>query len=41
MIQRVYEACLRTKALDALWVATDDARIVTAVEAFGGKALMT
>ena len=41
MIQRVYEACLRTKALDALWVATDDARVVAAVEAFGGRALMT
>jgi 3-deoxy-manno-octulosonate cytidylyltransferase (CMP-KDO synthetase) len=39
MIQWVYEQAL--KALDSVWVATDDKRIVDAVEAFGGKALMT
>ncbi|MFV0467597.1 MAG: 3-deoxy-manno-octulosonate cytidylyltransferase [Dysgonomonas sp.] len=39
MIQRVYEqAC---KALDEVWVATDDECILTAVEAFGGKAVLT
>ncbi len=39
MIQRVYEqAC---KALDYVCVATDDERIYKAVEAFGGKAVMT
>lgn len=39
MIQRVYEQT--KKALDIVYVATDDARIFNAVEAFGGKAVMT
>jgi len=39
MIQRVYEQA--KKALDDVWVATDDQRIVEAVEAFGGKVVMT
>lgn len=39
MIQRVYEQV--KKALDEVWVATDDVRIFEAVEAFGGKAVMT
>lgn len=39
MIQRVYEQT--SKALDAVVVATDDTRIFEAVEAFGGKAVMT
>lgn len=39
MIQRVYEQVL--PCLDDLWVATDDDRILTAVEGFGGKAVMT
>jgi 3-deoxy-manno-octulosonate cytidylyltransferase (CMP-KDO synthetase) len=39
MIQLVYEqAC---KALDHVFVATDDKRILEAVVAFGGKAVMT
>lgn len=39
MIQRVYEqVCL---ALDEVWVATDDEKIVSAVEKFGGKAVLT
>lgn len=39
MIERVYrQAC---KALDEVVVATDDERIFEAVEAFGGKAIMT
>lgn len=39
MIQRVYEQVL--PCLDDLWVATDDERILKAVEGFGGKAVMT
>ncbi|GHV37973.1 3-deoxy-manno-octulosonate cytidylyltransferase [Bacteroidia bacterium] len=39
MIQRVYEQV--KKALDEVWVATDDVRIFDAVESFGGKAVMT
>lgn len=41
MIQRVYENAARARCIDAIVVATDDRRIVHAVEAFGGKALMT
>lgn len=39
MIQRVYEQV--KKAVDEVWVATDDSRIYDAVEAFGGKVVMT
>ncbi|MGQ1786965.1 MULTISPECIES: 3-deoxy-manno-octulosonate cytidylyltransferase [unclassified Saccharicrinis] len=39
MVQWVYENCL--KGLEHVFVATDDQRIVDAVEAFGGKAVMT
>jgi len=39
MIQRVYEQVL--SCLDDAWVATDDERILKAVENFGGKAVMT
>lgn len=39
MIQRVYEQV--KLVLDDVWVATDDVRILDAVEAFGGKAVMT
>jgi 3-deoxy-manno-octulosonate cytidylyltransferase (CMP-KDO synthetase) len=39
MIQRVYEQAL--KSLDLVFVATDDERIINAVEKFGGKAIMT
>ncbi|MBQ0030775.1 MAG: 3-deoxy-manno-octulosonate cytidylyltransferase [Paludibacteraceae bacterium] len=39
MIQRVYEQV--SKVLDLVYVATDDERIFNAVEAFGGKAVMT
>ena len=39
MIQWVYEKARR--ALNDVYVATDDERIYTAVEAFGGKAVMT
>lgn len=39
MIQRVYEQA--SKALDEVWVATDDKRILSTVTAFGGRAVMT
>jgi len=39
MIQRVYEQAL--KAMKEVWVATDDNRILEAVQKFGGKAVMT
>ena len=39
MIQRVYEQV--SKVLQDVYVATDDQRIYEAVEAFGGKAIMT
>jgi 3-deoxy-manno-octulosonate cytidylyltransferase (CMP-KDO synthetase) len=39
MIQRVYEQA--KKAIEEVWVATDDLRIAEAVEAFGGKVMMT
>lgn len=41
MIQRVYEAAEQATLLDALYVATDDQRIVEAVESFGGNARLT
>ncbi len=40
MIQWVVEAAQKSRA-SAVYVATDDPRIVTAVEQFGGKALLT
>jgi 3-deoxy-manno-octulosonate cytidylyltransferase (CMP-KDO synthetase) len=39
MIQRVYEQAV--KAMDEVWVATDDERIVNAVKGFGGNVVMT
>lgn len=39
MIQRVYENI--SKAIENVWVATDDERIFNAVERFGGNAIMT
>lgn len=41
MIEQVYSQCLKCTALSGLAVATDDERIFAAVEAFGGKAIMT
>jgi 3-deoxy-manno-octulosonate cytidylyltransferase (CMP-KDO synthetase) len=41
LIQWVYEQAKKVPGLDGLYVATDDTRIKEAVEAFGGKALMT
>ncbi len=41
MIQWVYENASRSRRLEALVVATDDERILRAVEAFGGRAALT
>ena len=41
MIQHVYERVARAKAVPYVAVATDDARIYDAVQAFGGNAIMT
>ena len=41
MIQWVYERATGAASLAEVWVATDDRRIAGAVEAFGGRALMT
>lgn len=41
MIQRVYERTKLARRADRVIVATDDERIVQAVEAFGGEARMT
>ncbi len=41
MIQCVYERARRAKSVTDVLVATDDSRIIEAVEGFGGKAIMT
>jgi 3-deoxy-manno-octulosonate cytidylyltransferase (CMP-KDO synthetase) len=41
MIRHVYERVLRAKSVSFAAVATDDERIFRAVEAFGGRAVMT
>jgi 3-deoxy-manno-octulosonate cytidylyltransferase (CMP-KDO synthetase) len=41
MIQRVYERAKMAERADRVIIATDDERIVKAVEAFGGEASMT
>ena len=41
MIQHVYEAAQRATQIEQVVVATDDARIIAAVEQFGGRAVMT
>jgi 3-deoxy-manno-octulosonate cytidylyltransferase (CMP-KDO synthetase) len=41
MIQHVYERACRASLADTVLVATDDARIIAAVEAFGGHAVLT
>lgn len=41
MIQHVFERVSAAKGLDAVYVATDDKRIKTAVESFGGQVVMT
>ncbi len=41
LVQRVYEQVAQAARLDKIIVATDDTRILEAVEAFGGDALLT
>jgi 3-deoxy-manno-octulosonate cytidylyltransferase (CMP-KDO synthetase) len=41
MVQRVYERCCQAHLLSSVCVATDDIRIVRAIEACGGRAVMT
>lgn len=41
MLQRVYENALQCKALDALLIATDDARIEKAAKDFGAPVVLT
>ena len=41
MIRRVYEQAQKSKWLDDVVVATDDKRIASDVEAFGGQVMMT
>jgi 3-deoxy-manno-octulosonate cytidylyltransferase (CMP-KDO synthetase) len=41
MVQHVVERARQARLLDEVLVATDDARILEAVQAFGGKACMT
>lgn len=41
MIQHVYERASEATGVDEVLVATDDERILSAVKAFGGKAVMT
>jgi 3-deoxy-manno-octulosonate cytidylyltransferase (CMP-KDO synthetase) len=40
MIQWVYERVRRARGLDEVIVATDDQRIASVVEGFGGRAMM-
>lgn len=41
MIQHVYERALQVRGINAVWVATDDARVADAVESFGGRYVIT
>jgi len=41
MIRRVYEQAQQSHSLSAIFVATDDQRIVDEVESFGGNVIMT
>jgi len=41
MVQHVYERVRQAQSVDEVLVATDDVRIVAAVEGFGGKAILT
>ncbi|HTB22273.1 MAG TPA: 3-deoxy-manno-octulosonate cytidylyltransferase [bacterium] len=41
MVQRVWEQARKAKGVDAVYVATDDARIAAVVRSFGGEAIMT
>lgn len=41
VIQHVYERAKKAKLLDALWIATDDARIKAVASSFGAEVVMT
>lgn len=41
LIQHVWERCLKAKKLSGIIVATDDPRILDAVQSFGGDAVLT
>jgi len=41
LIQWVYERAVQIQGVDTVIVATDDTRIAEAVQAFGGKAMLT
>jgi 3-deoxy-manno-octulosonate cytidylyltransferase (CMP-KDO synthetase) len=41
LVQHVYEQAADVKDVEAVIVATDDSRILSAVESFGGRAVMT
>src|SRR5439155_19365580 len=41
LIQHVYERACQARNIDSVIVATDDSRIVAAVESFNGRAVMT
>src|SRR5207302_7288307 len=41
LIQHVYERACQVRDVSVVAVATDDTRIVAAVESFGGKVIMT
>ncbi len=41
LVQRVYERAAKAQRLDKVIVATEDTRILEAVEAFGGDAMLT
>jgi 3-deoxy-manno-octulosonate cytidylyltransferase (CMP-KDO synthetase) len=41
LVQHVYEQARRVRGVEAVIVATDDGRIASAVEGFGGRAVMT
>src|SRR5689334_14724829 len=41
LIQHVYEQALQCRRASTVLVATDDSRILAAVESFGGRAVLT
>ncbi len=41
LVEWVYRSVNRARVLEAVWVATDDERVVREVESFGGRALLT
>src|SRR5713226_4036036 len=41
LVQHVYERACQARCADAVVVATDDSRVVAAVQSFGGKVVLT